>query len=68
MPNSSGGKQEVEQEEEEEVEVGESAREQEFGQQEEGRVVKRRITVSTRPISRKTSERFRPFLQEGESY
>ena len=50
MPNSSGGQQEVEQQEEE-VEVGEveeGAREPEFWQQDE--VVKRRITVSRRPI------------------
>ena len=41
MPNSSGGQQEVEQEEEvEEVEeVGEGAREQDLGQQDEERVV-----------------------------
>ena len=52
MPNSSGGQQEVVQQEE--VEVGE------FGQQDD--VVKRRITVSTtdsrRPMSRVTSEMF----------
>ena len=63
MPNSSGGQQEVEQQEEE-GEVGEGAREQEFGQQDEERVVKRRITVSRRPTIRKKSERFRYFLQE----
>ena len=48
MPNSSGGQQEVEQQEE--VEVGE------FWQQDD--VVKRRITVSRRPISRMTSGMF----------
>ena len=62
MPNSSGGQQEVEQQEEE-GEVGEGAREQEFGQQDEERVVKRRITVSTRPTSRGTSAVFRLSLQ-----
>ena len=47
MPNSSGGQQD---EEEEVEEVEEGAREQEFGQQGEDQVVKRRITVSRRPI------------------
>ena len=62
MPNSSGGQQEVEQQQEE-VEVGE------FLQQDEERVVKRRITVSRRPGSRKKSEMFRHSLQtESESY
>ena len=62
MPNSSGGQQEVEQQEEE-GEVGEGAREQEFGQQDEERVVKRRITDGTRPISSKTSVPNRRLLQ-----
>ena len=53
MPNSSGGQQEVRQQEEEvEVgEVGEGAREVEVGEfwpQDEERVVKRRISVSMR--------------------
>ena len=50
MPNSSGGQQEVEQQEGEE-EVGE------FWQQDEGQVVKRRITVSRRP-GRMTNKKF----------
>ena len=51
MPNSSGGQQEVEQQEEEVGEVGEGAREQEFWQQGEEQVVKRRITVRRSPGS-----------------
>ena len=58
MPNSSGGQQEGEEEE-----VGE------FWQQDEERVVKRRITVSRRPTSRMTSITFRLNLQKKfESY
>ena len=51
MPTSKGGQHVVAQQEEEEV--GEGAREQEFGQQDEEQVVKRRIHVSRRPTSRK---------------
>ena len=54
MPISSGVQQEVEQEEEE-VEVGEvqvQVHMQEFWQQDEERVVKRKITDSRRPGSR----------------
>ena len=71
MPNSSGGQQEVRQQEDEvEVgEVGEGAREQVFVQQDEEQVVKRRITVSRRPTSRMTSITFRLNLQKKfESY
>ena len=69
MPNSSGGQQEVEQQEEEEVEVGKGAGELEFRQQDEEQVVKRRITVSWRPNSRKASGMLRKYLQsELESY
>ena len=71
MPISSGVQQEAEQEEEE-VEVGEvqvQVHMQEFWQQNEEQVVKRRITVSRRPASRMTSEMFRSVLQsEIESY
>ena len=59
MPNSSGGQQEVRQQEDEvEVgEVGEGAREVEVGefwQQDEEQVVKRRISVTRKPGSRYT--------------
>ena len=66
MPNSSVGQQEVEQQEEEvgEVgEVGEGGREEEFWQQDEEQVVKRRITVGRKTTSRVTSEVFRSRLQ-----
>ena len=50
-------------------EVGEGTGEQEFGQQDKEQVVKRRITVSRRPTSRKTKEIFRTSSQmESESY
>ena len=66
MLNSSHGQQEVEQEEEE---VAEGARDQEFGQQDEEQVVKRRITVSRRPTSKDTNVTFRLNLQwKFESY
>ena len=69
MPNSSGGQQEVEQQEDEEVEVGKGEGELEFRQQDEEQVVKRRITVSWRPNSRKASGMLRKYLQsELESY
>ena len=57
MPNSSGGQQEVRQQEGEEEEVGE------FWQQDEERVVKRRITVSMRPISRGISVKSNAVVQ-----
>ena len=47
----------------------EGAQEQELGQQDEERVVKRRITVRRRPTSSMTSVAFRVFLQwKSESY
>ena len=55
MLNSSGGQQVVKQHEVEVADVGDGAREQEFGQQDEEQVVKRRITVSRRPKSSWTS-------------
>ena len=64
MPNSSRGQQEEEGVEVKEVEeVGEGGREQDLGQQDEERVVKRRITVSRRPTSRRTSVPNRRLLQ-----
>jgi len=53
MPNSSRGQQEEEVEVEE---VGDAARQQEFGQQDEEQVVKRRITVSRRPGSNRMKD------------